>query len=55
MHIENNHGKINTPEEMEISKVVFSQNLVNDIISDKNNSLYKLFPSVRAVERWREL
>ena len=40
IHIENNHRKINTLEEIEILKAASSKYLLNDVIA-----IYKLLPT----------
>ena len=45
IHLENNHRKINTLEELEILKVASSENLLNDFIARQYDPLYKLLPS----------
>ena len=42
---ENNQRKINTLEKIEILKVVSSENLLNDVIGEQNDPIYKLLPS----------
>ena len=44
IHLENNHRKINTLQEIEILKVAFSKYLLN-IIAGQNDPTYKLLPS----------
>ena len=43
IHLENNHRKINTPEEIEILKNC----LLCDAIPGQNYSIYKLLPLIR--------
>ena len=43
---ENSHEKINKPEEIEIPKEATSQNLLNDVITGRNDPLYKIPLSV---------
>ena len=45
-HKENNHGKINRLEEKEILKEAASQNILNDVINDMNDPLYKILISL---------
>ena len=45
MHLENNHRKINTLEDMEILKAASSKYLLNDVIAGQNDLIYKLLPS----------
>ena len=45
IHLENNHRKINTLEEMEILKAASSKYLLNDVIAGQNEALYKLLPT----------
>jgi hypothetical protein len=45
IHLENNHRKINTLEEIEILKAASSKYLLNDVIAGQNDPLYKLLPS----------
>ena len=45
IHLENNHRKINTLEEIEELKAVSSKYLLNDIIAGQNDPIYKLLPS----------
>jgi GIY-YIG catalytic domain. len=42
IHLENNHRKINTLEEVEILKVASSKYLLNDVIAGQNDPMYKL-------------
>ena len=44
IHLENNHRKINTLEEIEILKAAFSKYLLNDV-AGQNDPMYKLVPS----------
>ena len=41
IHLENNHRKINTLEEIEILKAASS----NDVIAGQNDPIYKLLPT----------
>ena len=45
IHFENNHRKINTLEEIEILKVASSKYLLNDVIAELNDPMYKVLPS----------
>jgi hypothetical protein len=45
IHLENNHRKINTLEEIEILKVTSSKYLLNDFIAGQNDPIYKLLPT----------
>ena len=45
IHLENNHKKINTLEEIEILKAASSKYLLSDGIAGQNDPMYKLFPS----------
>ena len=45
IHLENNHRKINTLEEIEIPKAAFSIYLLNDFIAGQNYPMYKLLSS----------
>jgi len=45
IHLENNHRKINTLEEIEILKAASSKHLLNDVITGENDPIYKLLPS----------
>ena len=45
IHLENNHRKINTLEEIEILKAASSKYLLNDVIAGQNDPIYKLLPS----------
>ena len=45
IHLENNDRKINTLEEIEILKAASSKYLLNDVIAEKNDPIYKLFPT----------
>ena len=45
IHLENNHRKINTLEEIEILKAGSSENLFNDVIAGQNDPIYKLIPT----------
>ena len=44
IHLENNHTKINTLEEIEILKAASSKYLLNDVIAGQNDRMYKLLP-----------
>ena len=46
IHLENNHKKINTLEEIEIVKATSSKYQLNDVITGQNDPMYKLLPSV---------
>jgi hypothetical protein len=46
IHLENNHRKINTFEDIEILKVASSKYLLNDVIAGENYPMYKLLSSV---------
>ena len=46
LHKESNHEKINKLEEIEIINATASQNILNDIINDRNDPLYKILISV---------
>ena len=45
IHLENNHRKINTLEEIEILKSAASKHLPNDVIAGKKDPIYKLLPT----------
>ena len=45
IHLENNHRKINTLEEIEIHKAATSENLLNIVNAGQNDPIYKLLPS----------
>ena len=45
IHLENNHRKINTLEEIEILKAASSKHLLNDVIPGQNNPIFKLLPT----------
>ena len=45
IHLENNHRKINTLEEIEIVKAASSENLFDDVNAGQNDPIYKLLPS----------
>ena len=45
IHLENNHRKINTLEEIEILKAISSKYLLNDVIAGQNDPIYKLLPT----------
>ena len=45
IHLENNHRKINTLEEIEILKAAASKHLLNDVIAGQNGPIYKLLPT----------
>ena len=42
IHPENNHRKINTLEEIEIIKAVSSKYLLNEVISGRNDPMYRI-------------
>ena len=42
IHLENNHRKINTLEEIEILKADYSKYLLNDVIAGQGDPIYKL-------------
>ena len=42
IHLQNNHRKINTLEEVEILKAASSKYLLNDGIAGQNDLIYKL-------------
>ena len=44
IHLENNHKKINTLEEIEILKAASSKYLLNVVIAGQNDPIYKLLP-----------
>ena len=44
IHLENNHRKINTLEEIEILKAAYPKYLLNDVIAGQNDPIYKLLP-----------
>ena len=44
IHLENNHRKINTLEEIEILNAAYKY-LLNDVIAGQNDPIYKLFPT----------
>ena len=44
IHLENNHRKINTLEEIEILKAASSKHLLN-VIAEQNDPIYKLLPT----------
>ena len=46
IHLENNHWKMNTLEEIEILKAASSKYLLNDDIAGQNDPIYTLLPSV---------
>ena len=46
IHLENNHRKIITLEEIEILKAASSKYLLNDVITGQNDPIYKLPTSV---------
>ena len=48
IHLENNHRKINTVEEIEIIKAASSKYLLNDIIALQNDPIYKLLPKINS-------
>ena len=43
--LENNHRKINSPEDIEILKAASSKYLLNDVIAGQNDPIYKLLPT----------
>ena len=45
VHLENNHRKIITLEEIEILKAASSKYLINNIIAGQNDPMYKIVPS----------
>ena len=45
IHLENNHRKINTLEEIVILKAASSKYLLNGVIAGQNDPMYKLLPS----------
>jgi hypothetical protein len=45
IHLENNHRKINTLEEIKILKAASSKYLLNDVIAGQNHPMYKILPS----------
>ena len=45
IHLENNHEKIITPEEIATLKAASSKCLLNDIIAGQNDPIYKFFPN----------
>ena len=45
VHLENNHRKINTLEEIEILNAASSKYLFNDVIAGQNEPIYKLLPT----------
>ena len=45
IHLENNHRKINTLEEIEILNATSSKYLLNDAIGGQNDPIYKLLPT----------
>ena len=45
IHLENNHRKINTFQEIEILKAASSKYLFNDIVAGQDDPIYKLLPS----------
>ena len=45
IHLENNHRKIKTPEELEILKAASSKHILNDVIAGQNDPIYKLLPT----------
>ena len=44
-HLENNHIKINTLEEIEILTAASSKYLLNDVIAGQNDPMYKILLS----------
>ena len=45
IHLDNNHRKIKTLEEIEILKAASSKYLLNDVIAGQNDPIYKLLLS----------
>ena len=45
IHLENNHRKINTFEEIEILKAASSKYRLNNVIVGQNGPIYKLLPT----------
>ena len=45
IHLESNHRKINTLEEVEILKAASSKHLLNDVTAGQNDPIYKLLPT----------
>ena len=45
IHLEKNHRKINTLEEIEILKAASSKYLLSDVITRQNDPIYKLLPT----------
>ena len=50
IHLENNHRKINTLEEIEILKAAYSKYLLNDVIAGQKDSMFNVSP-----HQWFEL
>ena len=46
IHLENNHRKVNTLEDIEILKAASSKYLLNDVIAGQNDPIYKLLPTL---------
>ena len=44
IHLENNHRKINTLDEIEILKAASSKYLFNDVIAGQYDPIYKVLP-----------
>ena len=44
-HLENNHRKIHTLQQIEILKAASSKHLLNDVIAGQNDPIYKLLPT----------
>ena len=44
IHFEKNHRRINTLEEIEILKAASFKHLLNDVIAEQNDPIYKLLP-----------
>ena len=45
IHLENNHRKLNTLEEIEILNAASSKHLHSDVIAGQNDPIYKLLPA----------
>ena len=45
IHLENNHRKINTLQEIEILKAASSKHHLNDVIAGQNDPIYTLLPT----------
>ena len=45
IHLENNHIKIKTLEEIEILKAASSEYLLNDVIGGQSDPIYELLPT----------